>query len=484
MDDVLIVGAGPTGLMLAVWLAESGVKARIVDPKRGPTQETRAVAVQARTLELWDRIGLAERALQLGHKTYSGRFWVRGKDKARLRFGDLGRGLSPFPYVFMLGQDQTEAMLYERLCDLGGDVEWGTRVESVEGNRVRFGPLPAAGSQDSLREEEYRFILGCDGASSVVRRAAGLDFPGGTYAAHFYVADVDAAGGVAPGELNLTLFEDRFLAFFPLDGKGRFRMIGLLDPILDPEKATVDDVRPEAERLTHTTLTDVRWFSVYRVHHRVVSQFRKGPLFVVGDAAHVHSPVGGQGMNTGLGDAVNLGWKLVEVLKHGASERLLDTYEAERLPFAQSLVKTTDRAFELVLRNTPLAQFVKLSLVPRLLPLLLAIPAARRAAFERISQILIQYRNGPLAEVQAGRFVAGERLRPEVAGGGVQWRVVGPSSPATEAWCEKRGIDHRSESSIVETLLVRPDGYLGCVLPSFQVDALERYLRDKIGRPG
>jgi 2-polyprenyl-6-methoxyphenol hydroxylase-like FAD-dependent oxidoreductase len=474
MDDVLIVGAGPTGLMMAVWLAESGIKARIVDPKKGPTKETRAVAVQARTLELWDRIGLAERAVQRGHKTLSGRLWVRGKEKARVRFGEIGQGLSPFPYIFMLGQDQTEAMLYERLCELGGDVEWGTRVEQIAENLV---------TMSTGEKAAFRYVLGCDGASSVVRQEAGLDFPGGTYAAHFYVADVDAAGGVAPGELNLTFFEDRFLAFFPLNAERRFRMIGLLDPALDPEKATVDDVRTEAERLTRTQLTDVRWFSVYRVHHRVVRHFRKGPLFVVGDAAHVHSPVGGQGMNTGLGDAINLAWKLVEVLKHGADERLLDTYEAERLPFAQSLVRTTDRAFELVLRKTPLAQFVKLTLLPLLLPLFIAIPAARRAAFRRVSQIMIEYRMGPLAVGQDGRFVAGERLRPEIAGGGVGWCIVGPASPSAEAWCAHRGIEYRPEGLIGATLLVRPDGYLGCVLPTFDADALDRYMLERVGRP-
>lgn len=474
--EILIVGAGPTGLMLGVWLATAGIRARIVDPKPGPTPETRAVGVQARTLELWDRLGIVDRALERGHRTLDARLWVRGKEAARVHFGDIGKGLSPFPFVFTLGQDQTEAMLYERLCELGGQVEWGTRAAKVDDGRVTLA------SDRGEETAEFEFIVGCDGASSMVRHATGLGFPGGTYEAKFYVADVDAAGGVAPGELNLALFEDRFLAFFPLKETHRFRLVGLLDPRIDADKATIDDVRPEVERLTRTALTNVRWFSVYKVHHRVVERFSKGRLFLVGDAAHVHSPVGAQGMNTGLGDATNLAWKLVEVVKHGADPRLLDTYDAERRPFAESLVATTDRLFELVVRQTRLARFVRLNVFPKLISVLLRVPPIRRTLFERISQILIEYRTSPLSLGQAGRFIGGDRLPPELAGGGVEWRLVGPETAEARAWCQSRSIDFRVEPSISETLLVRPDGYLGCVLPNFDGDALDRYLDERVGR--
>lgn len=472
MDDLLIVGAGPTGLMLACWLAASGVKARIVDPKPGPTPETRAVGVQARTLEFWAMLGIVDRALARGRKGLAADFWVDGRRVARGEFGVMGSGLSPYPFFFLLGQDQTEELLYERLKELGGEVEWGAAVTEIEGNTAVLGGEKAT----------FRFILGCDGARSIVRKTAGLEFPGGTYDSRFYVADIDAVGGVVPGELNIALFRDRFLAFFPLKEEKRYRMVGLLDPAIDPDTATIDVVRPELERLMKTQVETVRWFSVYRVHHRVVESFRKGPLFLLGDAAHVHSPVGGQGMNTGLGDATNLAWKLVEVLLHGVDERLLDTYDAERRPFAESLVKTTDRAFELIVRQTPLARFIRIRIAPYVLPLLFRLGAVRRLAFRTISQIRISYRSGPLARGPGG----GDRLPPlgEPAKPG-RWRLVtvGAESPESLDWCRARDIDTEARPGHSAILLVRPDGYIGLSLPSFSAAALDDYLRQVIGRP-
>ncbi len=472
MDDLLIVGAGPTGLMLGCWLAASGVKVRIVDPKPGPTPETRAVGVQARTLEFWAILGIVDRALTRGRKGLAADFWVQGRRVARAEFGAMGSGLSPYPYFFLLGQDQTEQMLYERLKELGGEVEWGVAVTEIQGNTATLGEERA----------NFRFILGCDGARSIVRKTAGLEFPGGTYDSRFYVADIDASGGVVPGELNIALFRDRFLAFFPLKEEHRYRMVGLLDPALDPETATIDDVRPELERLMKTQIETVRWFSVYRVHHRVVERFRNGHLFLLGDAAHVHSPVGGQGMNTGLGDATNLAWKLVEVLKHGADERLLETYDAERRPFAESLVQTTDRAFELIVRQTPLARFVRIRILPYVLPIAFRIGAIRRLAFRTVSQIRISYRKGPLAKGPRG----GDRLPPlEQPAKPGRWQLVtvGAEKPEGMDWCSARDIDPEVRPGPPEILLVRPDGYVGVSLPKFSAEALDDYLRRVIGRP-
>jgi 2-polyprenyl-6-methoxyphenol hydroxylase-like FAD-dependent oxidoreductase len=472
MDDLLIVGAGPTGLMLGCWLAASGVKARIVDPKPGPTPETRAVGVQARTLEFWAMLGIVDRALARGRKGLAADFWVEGRRVAHGEFGEMGAGLSPYPFFFLLGQDQTEELLYERLKELGGEVEWGVAVTEIEGNTATLGDERAT----------FRFILGCDGARSIVRKAAALEFPGGTYDNRFYVADIDATGGVVPGELNIALFKDRFLAFFPLKDENRYRMVGLLDPALDPETATIDDVRPELERLMKTQVQTVRWFSVYRVHHRVVQRFRKGPLFLLGDAAHVHSPVGGQGMNTGLGDAVNLAWKLVEVLKHGSDERLLDSYDAERRPFAETLVQTTDRTFELIVRQTPLARFIRTQVVPYVLPMAFRLGIVRRFTFRTVSQIRITYRKGPLARGPGG----GDRLPPlHEPARPDRWQLVtvGAPTPQGEIWCRDRNIDPVSRPGSSAVLLVRHDGYVGVALPSFSAEALDDYLREVTGRP-
>ncbi len=477
MEEILIVGAGPTGLMAAVWLAANGIRARVVDPKPGPTPETRAVAVQARTLELWATLGIADRALARGRRAEALDLWVGRRVATRIPLGKIGAGLSPFPFVLILPQSDTEALLYERLLELGGRVEWGVRVDAVEGNRVTMAGETA----------EFRFVLGCDGASSAVRKATGFGFPGGTYEGRFFVADVDASGGVVADEINIALSERQFLGFFPLKDENRYRIVGLLPPGVDPETATIDAVRPEVERRMGARIDRTRWFSVYRVHHRVVEHFRKGPLFLVGDAAHVHSPVGGQGMNTGLGDAANLAWKLVEVLRHGADERLLDTYEAERRPFALSLVRTTDRVFEVSVSPSPLARFGRTRVLPVLLSSALRSPALRRLAFQTVSQTRLNYRKGPLAQGDLGRIRAGDRL-PPYSGDGARpdrWRlVVAPEAPeGASAWCEAREIELRTIPQGALALLVRPDGYIGLAATRFDPEAFDRYLKERVGRP-
>ncbi len=479
MDELLIVGAGPTGLMLAVWLAQCGVRARIVEPKPGPTPETRAVTLQARTLEFWNLLGIADRALARGRQAAATNVWVDERVAARLPLGEVGQGLSPYPFVLILPQSETEAILYDRLRELGGEVEWGTRVDSVEGNRVTFGD----GSEGS-----YRFVLGCDGASSVVRKGAGLGFPGGTYTGRFFVADVDAEGEVVPGEVNVAFLRDRFFAFFPLKDENRYRMVGLLPPGVDPETATVEAVRGEIESRMKTRIDRVRWFSVYRVHHRVVERFRRGSVFLLGDAAHVHSPVGGQGMNTGLGDAANLAWKLVEVLRHGADETLLDTYDAERRPFARSLVATTDRAFALVTRDAAFARLLRTRFLPVGLRLALRFQPFRRLAFLTVSQTRISYRKGPLAVGDLGRFRGGDRLPPYPDDGARpdRWRLVVAPSPTrgAETWCAAHDVDLRVTPKGAVALLVRPDGYIGLAASRFDAAAFDRYLHDQIRRPG
>ncbi|RYG22230.1 FAD-dependent oxidoreductase [bacterium] len=479
MDDVLIVGAGPTGLMLAVWLAANGVKARIVDPKPGPTSETRAVTVQARTLEFFAMLGIAERAAERGRIARASNLWAGGKVVARIPLGEIGKGRSPYPFVLLLSQSETEALLYERLRELGGEVEWGLGVETVERSEVTFNFTP------EREKAMFRFIIGCDGASSVVRKAAGFGFPGGTYSGRFYVADVDAKGGLVPGEVNISFDRDRFFAFFPLKAENRYRMVGILNPDLLDEGVTLDDVRPEIEEGMRTTVENANWFSLYRVHHRVVDRFRKGPIFLAGDAAHVHSPFGGQGMNTGLGDAVNLGWKLVEVLKYGASERLLDTYEVERLPFAKALVATTDRAFEMVVRQTPFARFVRTRLIPLVLPFVFRLGFAQRRAFGTVSQTGIDYRKSPLSVGKSGRFVAGDRLPSSdgIQPAAGQWSLVMLENSAKAlAWCDRHSI-LPTVGSGNEILLVRPDGHLGLVREEFDADELDRYMREVVGRP-
>src|SRR5205807_5332406 len=214
------------------------------------------------------------------------------------------------------------------------------------------------------------YIAGCDGAHSTVRETLEIGFPGGAYAHLFYVADVEATGAAMNGEVHVALDATDFLAVFPLKAEKRARLVGTIGEESEHRHETLswNDVSKRVIEWMPIDVERVNWFSTYRVHHRVADQFRKGRAFLLGDAAHIHSPVGGQGMNTGIGDAVNLAWKLAAVLRHQAPPAVLETYESERIGFARRLVATTDRAFTLVTSRGRLARVVRVHVVRRVLP--------------------------------------------------------------------------------------------------------------------
>jgi 2-polyprenyl-6-methoxyphenol hydroxylase-like FAD-dependent oxidoreductase len=412
-DDrsVLIIGAGPTGLVLALWLTRLGVPVRIIDKTSEPGTTSRALAVQARTLELYRQIGLAEAVVEGGVKVPAANLWVRAARAARLPLRHLGEGLSPFPYALTYPQDAHERLLIDRLHALGVTVERQTELlrfaQRLDG--VRAVLKRPDGSEETCAAA---YLAGCDGAHSTVREILRTGFPGGTYSGRFYVADVDAAGPAADGEIHVDLEEADFVAVFPLKGPGRLRLVGPVrgEPGRKDDELTFDDISPRAIENLKLKITRLNWFSTYRVHHRVAAHFRQDRVFLLGDAAHVHSPVGGQGMNTGIGDAVNLAWKLAAVLKGGAAEDLLATYELERIAFARRLVATTDRAFTLITRQGVLARWVRTRLVPRILALLFRLARVRRFFFYTVSQIGVNYRHSPLSAGAAGTVRGGDRL--------------------------------------------------------------------------
>jgi 2-polyprenyl-6-methoxyphenol hydroxylase-like FAD-dependent oxidoreductase len=308
-------------------------------------------------------------------------------------------------------QDAHERLLIERLDELGVNVERRTELlrfdQHAEGVRA---VLKRPDGSEEICEAAY--LAGCDGASSTVREALGTGFPGGTYSGLFYVADVDAAGRAAEGEVHVDLEEADFVAVFPLKGRGRRRLIGVIsrEPDREPGELTFEDISKRAIENLKLTIAKVNWFSTYRVHHRTATRFRDGRVFLLGDAAHIHSPVGGQGMNTGIGDAVNLAWKLATVLHGAAHVNLLDTYELERIGFARRLVATTDRAFTLVTKQGVVARWMRRSFVPLIAPWVTRPAPVRRFLFRVLSQTGINYRNSPLSMGTAGRIRGGDRL--------------------------------------------------------------------------
>jgi 2-polyprenyl-6-methoxyphenol hydroxylase-like FAD-dependent oxidoreductase len=410
-NSVLIVGAGPTGLVLALWLTRLGVKVRIIDKTSEPGTTSRALGVHARTLEFYRQFGFADEVVASGLRTAGVNLWVKGLKVARVPISQMGEGQTAFPYILMYPQDEHEKLLVRKLSEVGVRVERATELLHFE---QRDGRVRASLMMPDRSEEifEPAFLAGCDGANSTVRKTLTTQFPGGTYSHLFYVADVEASGPPVNSEVHVDLEDADFLAVFPLTKKGHVRVIGsVLDAKAgDRENLRFDDVRGKAMRNLKLEVARENWFSTYRVHHRVAQNFRQGRVFLLGDAAHLHSPVGAQGMNTGIGDAVNLSWKLAAVLHGNAPDTLLDTYELERIAFARRLVSTTDRAFTFITNRSAFAMRVRRTLVPFLMPRLVAINRFRRALFRTLSQIGIRYRSSPLSSGSAGSVNAGDRL--------------------------------------------------------------------------
>jgi 2-polyprenyl-6-methoxyphenol hydroxylase-like FAD-dependent oxidoreductase len=493
---VLIIGAGPTGLVLALWLTRLGVRVRIIDRTAEPGTTSRAVAVQARTLELHRQVDLSSAVVEDGVKVAAANLWVGSARAARLPLGRMGEGLSPFPYALTYPQDAHERLLVERLADLGVRVERRTELVRFDQHdeRVRAVLKRADGSEEIC---EAAYLAGCDGAHSTVRETLKLEFPGGTYSRMFYVADVQASGPVINGELNVALDESDFLAVFPLAGGNTARLIGTIKQgAAEAHKALRwEDVSEDILRRLKIEVERVNWFSTYHVHHRVAPRFRVGRAFLLGDAAHIHSPVGGQGMNTGLGDAVNLSWKLAMVLDARADDRLLDTYEGERIAFAQRLVATTDRAFTFVTNEGPIARFVRLEVVPRLIPAVMRLDAVRRYMFRTVSQIMIRYRDSPISAGRAGKVHGGDRL-PWVDDNfaplaSLQWQVhvYGEAREGLGEACFALALPlHRFPWSPAAAhaglrqdalYLVRPDGYVALADAQADPDRLGSYLAER-----
>ena len=411
-SDVLIVGAGPTGLVLALWLTKLGVKVRIIDKTAGARHDLAGPGgsgAHARTLPPARPRRCRGRPRPQGARRQS---LGAGRTRRRAsRSRASGSDLTPYPFLQIFPQDEHERLLIERLQAFGVAVE--RRTELVSFTERDDGVTARLRGPDGSRNDcEAAYIAGCDGARSIVRETIGAGFPGGTYRQIFYVADVEAAGPALDGELHVDLDEADFLAVFPLAGEGRARLIGTVrDERADhAETLNFEDVSDRAIDHLKVEVTKVNWFSTYHVHHRVTDHFRKGRAFLLGDAAHIHSPAGGQGMNTGIGDAINLAWKLAAVLAGRAPDELLDSYEAERIGFARRLVATTDRVFSFATAEGPIADILRTRIAPLVIPEVAAFEPVREFMFRTVSQITLNYRGGPLSGGAAGHVHGGDRL--------------------------------------------------------------------------
>ncbi len=503
--DVLIIGAGPTGLVLALWLTQQGVQVRIVDTSVQAGTTSRALAVQARTLELYRQLDLDRDVIAQGYKVPAVNLWVRGEPVARLAFGDIGARLTPYSFLEIFPQDQHEALLVERLMSMGVVVERRTELVSFtdHADRVRARLRTSEGAEQIC---EAAYLAGCDGARSRVRQGIGSGFPGGTYRQVFYVADIQGTGPPLDGNFNADLDEADFLGVFPMAATGRARLIGTVrdERAEHVESLKFEDVSGRAIENLKLKVEKVNWFSTYRVHHRVADRFRKGRAFILGDAAHIHSPAGGQGMNTGIGDAVNLAWKLAAAIQGRAGDALLDSYELERMPFAQRLVATTDRAFSFVTADGPLADLVRTRVAPPVLSRALTLEPVRDFMFRTVSQISLNYRDRPLSVGRAGEVHGGDRL-PWVPLAGqdnheplksMAWQVhvYGHARGSLDAWCVRAGValhvfpwtDAHAQAGLAQDALylIRPDTYVALADGTGEPGLVQQYFTERHLRAG
>lgn len=498
--DVLIVGAGPTGLVLALWLTKLGVAVRIVDKTAEPGTTSRALAIHARTLELYRQLDLADAVVDRGHLVPAVNLWVKGERATRIAFGNVGQNLTSFPFLEIFPQDEHERLLIERLEQSGVRVERRTELTHFvdEGDQLLAHLRRPDGSVEIC---EARYLAGCDGAHSIVRKIMGAGFPGALYRQLFYVADVEAAGPAIDGELHVDLDEADFLAVFPLAGQGRARLIGTVrdERATHAELLKFEDVSRRAIEHMNLDVRRLNWFSTYHVHHRVAERFRAGRAFLLGDAGHIHSPAGGQGMNTGIGDAINLAWKLATVLRGAAPEALLDSYEAERIGFARRLVQTTDRVFTFATAEGRIADLLRTRVAPTILSVLASIAPLRKYVFETVSQLSLNYRDSSLSEGVAGAVRGGDRLPWAPLDdddnftplSSLRWQahVYGTAKPTLSAWCARRDLplhvfewtERHAEAGLARDALylVRPDAYVGLAALSAGPENIEQYLASR-----
>jgi 2-polyprenyl-6-methoxyphenol hydroxylase-like FAD-dependent oxidoreductase len=411
---VLIVGAGPSGLMMAAQLLRNGVQPVIIDTRQGPTDESKALAVQARSLEIYRQMGVIDRAVENGKQALGVVFNENGKQVAALALDNVGDGQTPFPYILLYQQSKNERLLLDYLTVNCCPVYWETSLTALTQTATQVEVKLQSG--DRLTKLTCDWVVGADGAHSVVRKQSQIPFNGETYGHNFYLADVELENAeLNDSKAHLYLAKKGFSAFFPMPEANRYRALGNLpDELSNKEGLKVEDILPGLDKTSGLSIkiTETYWFTTYRLHHRMADNFRAQRCFLVGDAAHIHSPVGGQGMNTGLQDAYNLGWKLAGVANGQLNEKILDSYAAERMPVAKRLLSTTDKAFTIIMSDSWFAGLLKRWVMPAVLKLAWGNKTIRAGFFRQVSQIAIGYRDSAinLHVSQSTQIKAGDRL--------------------------------------------------------------------------
>jgi 2-polyprenyl-6-methoxyphenol hydroxylase-like FAD-dependent oxidoreductase len=420
---VLVVGAGPTGLLAAGELARHGVDVRIVDRLEAPATTSRAIVTWPRTLELYDDIGVIELVLTTGAAVNAFNVIYSRDNHSRIDFSDIladdGAEQTEYPLAYNVSQHDTERLLTDRLSSVGVKIERGLTLTGLvqENDGVTATLDRVGGGTEQIRA---RWVLGCDGSHSAVRAAAGIPFQGTTYHEEFIMADAELDWDLPDGELYAFFGKAGIFAAFAMPGQHHFRIFGNVEPGPDGPSAEYSEPT-DAEfqamisaRVPYPTrIAKKHWVSRYRLHRKSVPQYRAGRVFLIGDAAHVHSPAGAQGMNTGLQDAYNLIWKLALVERGvttgAAAERLLDSYQADRHPVGARLLKTSDRMFGMMAGGKPVMRFVRGHVLPGAGRRILESRTVRHYLIGMMSELHVAYPDSPLNAEGGGTWGDGPK---------------------------------------------------------------------------
>ena len=453
--DILIVGAGPVGLFLANECARRGLRWRLIEAGSSQSRYSKALAIFPRTLEIFDMAGIVAPFLEAANRVTSVAVMAHSRTLARMRFAPEG---SPYSFVAMVPQNDTERLLVQELVHKGGSVEYGTTfVSADQQNDCVNVKLDVKGTAATLRAS---FVVGCDGAHSAVRHAVNLPLEGGEYAPTFMLADIET-NEMPPEVLQLCPSEYGPVAIFPMSST-RQRVVATVDQA-EGEAPSLDLVRKILVQRAPGGIEAraLHWSSYFRIHHRHAAQLRAGRIFIAGDAAHIHSPFGGQGMNTGLHDIWNLVWKLDLFLNGHGNEQLLDSYTAERIPIIKNVIEITDQLTKVMGTPNKFAQALRDAVIP----MVSRVAPFQHAFVQRLSELGIAYRGSPIVEGPGKRYFD-DSLR---GGKGIVNRflvIIGDNEDASTRDAARQLCNSFKDVAELRTSqepgmkLVRPDGYL------------------------
>jgi 2-polyprenyl-6-methoxyphenol hydroxylase-like FAD-dependent oxidoreductase len=453
--DVLIAGAGPVGLFLANECARRGLSYRIVEMNATQSTHSKALAIFPRTFEIFDMAGVSAPFAAAANRVTGVVFASHERKLGRIEFVPKA---TPYPYVAMVPQDVTEKLLLEHLRSLGGDVEYETALASAR--QTRSGVEATLERRGVSAFVAAKYLVGCDGAHSTLRHVLGLPFEGGDYAEQFMLADAMTNDVLPSDEMHLCPSPDGPLAVFPMSATRR-RIVATVDR-LDGDAPSLDLVNDLLAQRAPSGLRaeSLIWSTYFRIHHRCVSEMGAGRMFVAGDAAHIHSPFGGQGMNTGLGDAWNLAWKLDLAARGRANDALLSSYTPERYPIVRSVIEATQFLTTALGSSNALAREIRDTVIP----VVTHIPQIQHAFVERLSGLGNAYKGSPIVD-GAGRRYFDDSLR---GGRGIESRFIlmlPDADSAVRAGAQSLAqrfsdtLELRSYAGS-DLLLIRPDGYV------------------------